>query len=72
MPDEAKDDAQDQKDADGADPDDPEAEEENIEEEEKIRRDMGYRANLKLAQDLARDDPRIVANVIKGWLGSNE
>lgn len=46
--------------------------EEEIVEEEKKRQDMGYRANLKLAQDLAREDPRIVANVIKGWLGSNE
>jgi len=33
---------------------------------------MGYRANLKLAKDLANEDPRIVANVIKAWLGSNE
>jgi len=47
-------------------------EEENIEEEEKIRRDMGYRANLKLAKELAAQDPRIVANVMKAWLGSNE
>jgi len=46
--------------------------EEDLEEEEKIRRDMGYRANLKLAKDLANQDPRIVANVIKAWLGSNE
>ncbi len=46
--------------------------EEAIKEEEKIRQDMGYRANLKMAQELANKDPRIVANVIKGWLGSNE
>jgi flagellar M-ring protein FliF len=46
--------------------------EEDLEEEEKIRRDMGYRANLKLAKDLANEDPRIVANVIKAWLGTNE
>ncbi|RYE66623.1 MAG: flagellar basal body M-ring protein FliF, partial [Oxalobacteraceae bacterium] len=46
--------------------------EEAIKEEEKIRQDMGYRANLKMAQELASKDPRIVANVIKGWLGSNE
>lgn len=51
---------------------DAEPDEEELEEEEKIRRDMGYRANLKLAKDLANQDPRIVANVIKGWLGSNE
>jgi len=49
-----------------------EEDEEDLEEEEKIRRDMGYRANLKLAKDLANEDPRIVANVIKAWLGSNE
>ena len=49
-----------------------EPDEEDLEEEEKIRRDMGYRANLKLAKDLANEDPRIVANVIKAWLGSNE
>jgi flagellar M-ring protein FliF len=46
--------------------------EEAIKEEEKMRQDMGYRANLKMAQELASKDPRIVANVIKGWLGSNE
>jgi len=48
------------------------ASEEDLEEEEKIRQDMGYRANLKMAQELARQDPRIVANVMKAWLGSNE
>jgi len=46
--------------------------EEDLEEEEKIRQDMGYRANLAMAQELARKDPRIVANVMKAWLGSNE
>ena len=55
-----------------ADEEAQEEEEEDLEEEEKIRRDMGYRANLKLAKDLANQDPRIVANVIKAWLGSNE
>lgn len=49
-----------------------EEEEEDLEDEEKIRRDMGYRANLKLAKELAAQDPRIVANVMKAWLGSNE
>ncbi|MBQ5950254.1 flagellar basal-body MS-ring/collar protein FliF [Massilia sp. ST3] len=48
------------------------AAEEEIEEVEQQRRAQGYRANLKVAQDLAREDPRIVANVIKAWLGSNE
>jgi flagellar M-ring protein FliF len=36
------------------------------------RRNQGYRANLEMAQELARKDPRIVANVVKAWLGSNE
>ncbi|MEX5746715.1 flagellar basal-body MS-ring/collar protein FliF [Massilia sp. X63] len=45
---------------------------EELEEQEVERRAQGYRANLQLAQDLAREDPRIVANVIKAWLGSNE
>ncbi|MGZ5199588.1 MAG: flagellar basal-body MS-ring/collar protein FliF [Telluria sp.] len=31
-----------------------------------------YRSNLQMAKDLARDDPRIVANVVKTWVGSNE
>ncbi|MCA1854672.1 flagellar M-ring protein FliF [Massilia oculi] len=46
--------------------------EEELEEQEIERRDQGYRANLQMAQDLARQDPRIVANVVKAWLGSNE
>lgn len=45
---------------------------EELEEQEVERRAQGYRANLQMAQDLAREDPRIVANVIKAWLGSNE
>ncbi|MFC0253121.1 flagellar basal-body MS-ring/collar protein FliF [Massilia consociata] len=45
---------------------------EELEEQEVERRNQGYRANLQMAQDLAREDPRIVANVIKAWLGSNE
>jgi len=43
--------------------------EEQEQEVEQQRRAQGYRANLQLAQDLAREDPRIVANVIKAWLG---
>lgn len=46
--------------------------EEALEEQEVERRNQGYRANLQMAQELAREDPRIVANVIKAWLGSNE
>ena len=33
---------------------------------------QGYRANLQMAKDLARDDPRVVANVVKAWVGANE
>jgi flagellar M-ring protein FliF len=51
---------------------DAEPNEEELEEQEVERRAQGYRANLQMAQDLAREDPRIVANVIKAWLGSNE
>ncbi len=46
--------------------------EEELEEQEVERRNQGYRANLAMAQELARKDPRIVANVVKAWLGSNE
>ncbi|NVD98334.1 flagellar basal-body MS-ring/collar protein FliF [Massilia sp. BJB1822] len=31
-----------------------------------------YRDNLALAKKLANDDPRIVANVIKDWIGAND
>ena len=30
-----------------------------------------YRENLNMAKKLARDDPRVVANVVKGWVGTN-
>jgi flagellar M-ring protein FliF len=49
-----------------------EAEQEQEEEVEQQRRAQGYRANLQMAQELAKEDPRIVANVIKAWLGTNE
>ena len=32
----------------------------------------GYRENLQMAKKLAKEDPRIVANVVKAWVGSNE
>jgi flagellar M-ring protein FliF len=38
------------------------------EEEEEATRT--YRQNLALAKQLAQDDPRVVANVIKAWLGN--
>ena len=37
---------------------------------EEAPRERSYRANLALAKEMARDDPRIVANVIKAWVGS--
>jgi flagellar M-ring protein FliF len=32
----------------------------------------GYEENLESAKVLARQDPKVVANVVKGWVGSNE
>lgn len=32
----------------------------------------GYRENLTMAKKLAAEDPRVVANVVKAWVGSNE
>jgi flagellar M-ring protein FliF len=29
-----------------------------------------YKSNMEMAKDLAKHDPRIVANVIKEWLGT--
>jgi len=39
-------------------------------EEEEAPRERSYRANLQMAKEMARNDPRIVANVIKAWVGS--
>jgi flagellar M-ring protein FliF len=33
---------------------------------------QGYRENLQLAKQMAKDDPRVVANVVKAWVGTNE
>jgi flagellar M-ring protein FliF len=33
---------------------------------------IGYRENLQMAKNLAKEDPRVVANVIKAWVGANE
>lgn len=46
--------------------------EEALEEEQSQQQAKGYRANLQMAKELARDDPRIVANVVKTWVSSNE
>ncbi len=32
----------------------------------------GYRENLAMAKKLAQEDPRVVANVIKAWVGNND
>ena len=32
----------------------------------------GYRENLAMAKKLAAEDPRVVANVIKAWIGNND
>lgn len=32
----------------------------------------GYTHNLNRAKQLARDDPKLVANVVKSWVGTNE
>jgi flagellar M-ring protein FliF len=33
---------------------------------------QGYRENLIMAKKLAQEDPRVVANVVKAWVGTNE
>ncbi|MFL6659890.1 MAG: flagellar basal-body MS-ring/collar protein FliF [Massilia sp.] len=32
----------------------------------------GYRDNLNMAKKLSQEDPRVVANVVKAWVGTNE
>jgi flagellar M-ring protein FliF len=46
-----------------------EAEFEEIAGQQQVK---GYRDNLTMAKELARDDPRVVANVVKAWVGANE
>ncbi|MEC5162276.1 MULTISPECIES: flagellar basal-body MS-ring/collar protein FliF [unclassified Janthinobacterium] len=61
--------------------------EEVVDEEEKVDEEMvsqqalatmeadtarGYRENLAMAKKLASEDPRVVANVIKAWIGNND
>ena len=31
-----------------------------------------YQDNLSRAQKMASEDPRVVANIVKTWVGSNE
>lgn len=49
---------------------DPEEEIRAQREAEEQRKVMVYKSNMEMAKDLAKNDPRIVANVIKEWLGS--
>lgn len=41
-------------------------------EEMEATQAQGYRENLQMAKNLAKEDPRIVANVVKAWVGTNE
>jgi flagellar M-ring protein FliF len=53
---------------------------ETVEEEaERVEHDAvvanqvdGYRENLNMAKKLAAEDPRVIANVVKAWVGANE
>jgi len=51
----------------------PEPEEDayvHIEAEPMGQKPRSYADNLEAAKQLARDDPKVVANIIKGWVGS--
>jgi flagellar M-ring protein FliF len=39
-------------------------------EAEEQKQVIVYKSNLEMAKTLAQNDPRIVANVIKEWLGA--
>lgn len=41
-------------------------------EEMETHQNKGYRENLAMAKALAKEDPRVVANVVKAWVGTNE
>lgn len=41
-------------------------------EEMEASQNQGYRENLQMAKNLAKEDPRVVANVVKAWVGANE
>jgi flagellar M-ring protein FliF len=49
---------------------DPEAEAELARQAEQEQQVQVYKSNMEMAKDLAKHDPRIVANVIKEWLGT--
>jgi flagellar M-ring protein FliF len=41
-------------------------------QEMEAKQHQGYRENLQTAKNMAKEDPRVVANVIKAWVGANE
>jgi flagellar M-ring protein FliF len=43
-----------------------------VHEAEVTQQVAGYRENLNMAKRLASEDPRVVANVVKAWVGTNE
>ena len=49
---------------------DPQAEAEAARQAEEEKQVVIYKSNLEMAKSLAQNDPRIVANVIKEWLGA--
>jgi flagellar M-ring protein FliF len=49
---------------------DPDEEARVQREAEEIQKVQVYKSNLEMAKDMAQKDPRIVANVIKEWLGT--
>lgn len=49
---------------------DPDEEARMQREEEEQQKVQVYKSNLEMAKDMAKNDPRIVANVIKEWLGT--
>jgi flagellar M-ring protein FliF len=49
---------------------DPDEEARIMREAEEHQKVQVYKTNLEMAKDLAQHDPRIVANVIKEWLGT--
>ena len=48
------------------------AQEREEQEAAAVVQQTGYRENLTMAKKLATEDPRVVANVVKAWVGSNE
>ena len=51
---------------------DPVAEAEAMRQAEEEKQVVIYKSNLEMAKSLAQHDPRIVANVIKEWLGAEQ